>query len=186
MYKQITDDSLILSAKPATWQGATRPLYKQIVWENEYFKLGRVCSDNDCLLNSNKDLSTIEIGNNDYEDSLFINGWDGRESNTRWANSRKATLQLISEEYSGSIIIESLTLAEPQIMEIYIDELLVKRLPLSKDWKKQSIHLNETIPPGIHFITFKFSNLYVPDKILHNNDKRSLAAQFKLIKLEKK
>lgn len=181
--KQISDSSLILTAKSITSSGATKPLYKEIIWENEYFRLGRICKKNDCLLSSNRDLSLIQIGENDYEDSLFINGWDRREGNVKWANNSNASLKLISKDEKESIIIEALTLSEPQVMDIFVDEVYVGKIQITKTWKKQSLAFVQPLQPGIHIVSFKFSNLYTPDRILHNNDMRSLAAQFKLIKL---
>lgn len=184
--KDIPENGLVLLSKKNTKYIPPKVLMEKIIWQNEYFIFGTVCNIDSCLLNSSEDLSQINIGNNNFEDSLFINGWANTEDNTRWTIGKKASLRLVvkpDQNYS-KLILETLSLKEPQLLTLYIDGIKTGSQKVSTEWSKQTFMISDPLLPGIHNIKFVFSNVYKPSKELQSFDERDLAVRFKTIQLK--
>lgn len=181
----VPQDGLVLIHKRNKYVNTPRIILNDIIWENNFFELGRLCSSNDCLMNSKIYLSEIYFGKNSFEDSLLISGWSNPESGTRWAEGKTSSIRLfVKEDIKSKIIIEALTLMEPQKMEILIDNQLVGSLYLTKEFKEHEINFENPLTSGVHLIIFKFSNTYKPSLVSQSSDSRDLSANFKQIKLK--
>jgi len=183
---KVPNNSIVLIRKPYPFIIENKFILKNVIWENEYFKLGRFCNSNDCLIKSNVDLSNIQVGKSDYEDSLFLSGWSMKERNYRWAASLQANLRLVTKQdfYPKKLIIEALSLNTPQKISIYINEQLIGEQNLSKEWETYEFPLLYSLYPGVQNILFKFSHLYKPVNLGLNLDNRDLSVNFKKIALE--
>lgn len=182
----IKDDDIIIISRAINNQSSTRILLNQIIWENQYFKIGTTCVSDECLNKKNIDLSKIKIGNNNYEDSLLISGWGKNEGDTHWANEKESTLRLITKDsYPTNLVIEALSLGKQQEMTIYIDNKLIDSVSVGTEWKTYSLPINHLLNFGVHKIKFVYSKGYRPmDVIPGNLDGRILYVNFKEIKLE--
>jgi len=182
---KVPDSSLVLLSKDP-WIPAPNIIFKNIIWSNDYFRLGRICNSDECLLKSSKDLSQIEIGKNDYEDSLLVNGWNVNEGEMRWASEKESTLRLVTKgTYPTNLTIDVLSLDKPQEITAYIDDRLIGKIPIETKLKKYSLPINYFLSPGIHKIRFVYSHGYKPMDIVPGNvDSRILYVNFKRIALE--
>ena len=179
------ENSLVLIHKSTAYTNAPRIILKDIIWENDYFKIGRLCSKDSCLINSQEDLSTISFGQKSFEDSLLISGWSIKEPGSRWAEGKKSSLRfIVKDNIKSKIVIEALALKEPQTVDISINNQSIGSVSLSKEFKKYYIDLKNPLSRGVYFLSFSFSNTYKPSEIIKSGDNRDLAANFKQIGLE--
>lgn len=181
--KTVPDNSLVLLSKPNFYNSnPLKIMFNSVVWENEYYQLVRLCNSDKCLLSSKKDLSKVVIGSTAFEDSLFLSGWDIREGNSRWVNSKESAIRLKTEnDIPSHILIEALTLKKPQEVTVFIDKTYVGSINLDTVWKEYDISLNTPIYPGVHYITMKYSNSYRPVDLGINTDIRALYANYRKI-----
>jgi hypothetical protein len=135
---------------------------------------------------SNKQLSLIEIGNNDYEDSLMISGWYSTEGDMRWANEKESTLKLVTKDnYPTHLTFEALSFGKPEKMTVYIDDQLLGSVFIDKELKNYSLPINYFLNMGVHKIKFAYSHGYIPSSIIPGStDNRTLYVNFKKIALE--
>lgn len=184
--KGVPNNSLVLISKSTPWFISRKIIFNDIIWTNNYYTLGHICNTDDCLLQTAKNLSFINIGQNDYEDSLLINGWNISEAENRWANENESTLRLVTKDtYPTKLTVEALSLSKPQEMTVYLNEELLGKISIDKEWKIYSLPINYQLNPGVHKIKFIFSHGYRPmDVIPGNLDNRTLYVNFKEIKLE--
>ncbi len=182
--KKISDGDLIIISKTSRYTPQTKVLLSKKIWENSYFKIGKLCSSDLCLKNSQLDLSNITIGESKAEDTLLTRGWEPREVDHRWISSSEAKLKLITKEHTSKIIFTASSLSIPQQMTIFIDDEKIASIDLSVDWKTYTITLPKPLLPDMHLITLKFSNTYRPSEVLQSPDTRSLFADIKKIYLE--
>ena len=153
---KVPDNSLVLLSKLNPWLPPPKIILKDIIWNNEYFQLGHICNAEECLLQSNRDLSLIEIGKNDYEDSLLIFGFDIIEGEIRWANSKESRLRLVSKnDFISNLTIEAQTLKEPQNITIYIDGKEIGSLTIKEKWSINSLPINSFFGRGVHNISLR-------------------------------
>lgn len=182
----VPDNSLILLSKPNPWLPPPKIILKDTVWSNDYFQLGHICNSDKCLLKSTEDLSNIVVGKNDYEDSLFISGWEISEGESRWANSKETTMRLVVKDDNFSkLIIEASSLKEPQELTAYIDDIFIGKISVKTAWQNYSLPVDMGIVRGVHKIRFVFSQGYTPSSIIPGNlDNRILYVNFRKISLE--
>lgn len=179
-----SDNSFVLLSKESARQPSF--LIRSVVWENDFFALGKLCYSNDCLLHYTEDLSQVEMGTTTGEDSLLLSGWNAKEPNSRWVGGKKALLQLVTKTAGYSqLSFETLTLNEPQKVTVVIDGKVVGTVSIGKDWKNYTLPSSTTLSSGIHTIQLDFSHTYRPSDILGNQDTRDLSANFRSIRLEK-
>ena len=183
---KIPDYSLILLSNPTPWIKSPKVLFRKIIWSNAYYQLGRICNNDDCLISSNKKLSSIKIGKNDYEDSLLLSGWYSTEGEARWANEQVSTLRLVTKiSYPTNLTIEALSLSKPQEITVFLNDELLGKISVGTEWKSYSIHIGYSLNPGVHKIKFVYSHGYRPIDIIPGNlDNRTLYVNFKKIALE--
>lgn len=180
----LPDNSLILLSKPTLKYKAPKILITNIVWENEYYKLGKLCNSDTCLLESKKDLSIVEIGKSEYEDSLLTTGWSTKEPENRWSVGHESTLRLVAKkENYDKLVIEALTLNEPQELSVYINDQFIGKQRIKKTWALYEFNLNN-MNTGIINIKFVFTKVYKPIELGISQDARELSANFRMIKLE--
>lgn len=183
---KVPDNSLVLLSKPTPWYGPPKVLLKGIVWENEYYQLGRLCNSNECLLSREEDLFRVKMGESEFEDSLLISGWSVRESANRWANAKESTLRLVSRpsaEFS-SLILEAQTLKQPQSIKVTIDGKMVGKQEVGMEWGIYEFAMGEKATPGVNQILLEFSNIYRPIDVIDSSDTRELTVNFRGIRLE--
>lgn len=181
------NNSLVLISKPTPWFGARKIIFKDIVFNNDYYWIGHICNDDDCLIKSKYKLDNIKIGNNEFEDSLLINGWNiGEGGETRWANEKESTLRLVTKDtYPSNLSIEALSLSKPQEITVYLNDELLGKVLIDTEWKNYGLPIPYPLKPGVHRIKFIYSNGYRPvDVIPGNLDGRTLYVNFKKIALE--
>jgi hypothetical protein len=183
---KVPDNSLILSGKHSRWYYPPKRIITNIIWENEYYKIGRICNSDPCLKNRDVDLSSLVVGKSDWEDVFLLNGWSIREGDQRWANEKESTLRLVTKESSPtSLNVEALSLTEPQEMTVYINDKLLGTISIDTEWKNYSLPINYTAEPGVHKIKFIFKNGYKPSEVMAGNlDNRILFVNFRKIGLE--
>ena len=183
---KVPNDSLILISKPTPWFSARKIIFNDIIWSNNYYKLGHICNTDDCLMKSKYKLDEIIIGKNEFEDSLLINGWNIGEGENRWANEKESTLRLITKEnYPISLTVEALSLSKPQEMTVYLNEKLLGKILIGTEWKNYSLPINYPLNFGVHKLKFVYSQGFRPiDVIPGNLDGRTLYVNFKKISLE--
>ena len=182
---EIPEKSLVLVHKPAVYIYAPRIILKDIIWENNFFKIGRLCNSDSCLINSQEDLSSILFGQSSFEDSLLHSGWSIKEPGSRWAEGKQSSLRLVNKGGEKTrITIEALALKEPQIINISINGEFVGSFSLSTQFKSYSVNLTNPVHKGIHTILFNYSHTYKPSEISQTRDNRDLAVNFKQIRLE--
>lgn len=183
--KDIQDNSLVLLPKVIVGYEPQRILLKDIVWENEFYKLGRICRSDKCLVSYIGDLPKIKIGENEIEDTLFLKGWHPREGESRWANAKESSLRLVTKRANYTkIAVEVVALAEPQELSLYLDGDYLGNQKIRKDWQIYNFDLNKRIKPGVHKLVFKYSNLYTPFALGINQDRRELSVNFKRIEIQ--
>lgn len=183
---QIPDDSYVLITKSTPWRPASKILFNDIVWENEFYILGKLCNSDGCLFKRKENLSQIIFGKNDFEDSLLINGWNADKGETRWATEKESTLRLVTKDfYPTSLQVTALSLGKQQKITVYLDDKLLGTVSIGTEWKSYSIPIGYSLNPGVHKIKFVYSHGYRPmDIIPGNTDSRTLYVNFKKIALE--
>ena len=183
---KVPNNGLVLISKINSKLCSLKIIFKNIILNNDYFILGHICNSDDCLMKSKYKLDEIKIGNNEYEDSLLINGWNIGEGETRWANEKESTLRLVTKDiYPTNLTIEALSLGKPQEMTVYLDDQLLGEISVNTEWKIYNLPINYLLNPGVHRIKFAYSHGYRPmDVIPGNVDSRILYVNFKEIKLE--
>lgn len=182
----VPDNSLLLLSKATPWVRPSYIIFRDIIWSNDYFQLGHICNNDECLLRSEKNLSTILIGKNDYEDSLLTSGWEKIDGESRWANAKESTLRLVvKNNNSTKIIIEAMAFKEPEELTVYIDDVLIGKINAMANWESYSLPINLPLSVGVHRIKFVYSHGYRPTDLIPGNlDARTLYVNFKEIKLE--
>lgn len=182
---KVPDNSLVLNGKYSRWYYPPKRILKDIIWENEYFRIGRLCFSDECLVESNVDLTKIKVGENEFEDNLLLSGWSTKEGDFRWSNSLESTARLItrSDFNHSSLKIEARTLSEPQTLQLYIDDIYISEYKIKTDWKVYEFNLPYSLQPGVHHISLKYSNIYIPVKLGLSLDNRELSVAIKSISL---
>lgn len=173
--KNIPNNALALIAKQPLYYSPLSVDMKSVVWENEYYRLGRVCPEDECipLNNINNSISARK-------------GWGTQEAGHRWTTSKTASVQFTFRKGKARyLIMEALTLGQPQELEVYIDDELIARQNISTKWEKYKFELPELLFEGPHTLNFNVSHLYKPSEILKNGDTRELGIDVKSITLEK-
>lgn len=184
--KKIKDNDLILITKNPSRFNKVKYFLKTVIWENDYYILGRVCLSDNCLLNSNENFSELIPGKSEYEDSLFLSGWSNKEPENRWSNNKLSDIRLVSKknDYFTSLVFEVLTLVKPQVVTVYIDDKRIGSQILDTVWKQYQLFFNERLEIGVHRVAFKFSDIYQPNKYFTTEDNRYLTVNFREIKLK--
>lgn len=180
----IVENGLFLLSKSPTYYIPPRVLFKDVMWQNNYYVLGKLCMSDHCLLQRLEDLSAIHFGQSNYEDSLLISGWSVNEASSRWSNAKKAVLRLvIKNNQTARLKLEVLTLKQPQEMSVYLNDQFAGKFFLSTTWKDYSFDLKKQ-KSGVYKVTLIFSHLYQPSRLGISQDDRTLSASFKSIRIE--
>lgn len=180
----VSENNLVLIHKSNAYPHSLKILLNDIIWENDFFKIGRLCKSDKCLISTKEDLSKIIFGKTSFEDSLLISGWSAGEPESRWAEGKQSSLKLINNKEKTKIIIEALTLKEPQTVEVSIDDVLVGSFSPSLEFKMYSVALSSPLSQGLHTLVFTYSNTYKPSEIFGSADNRELSVNFKQIRLK--
>ncbi|OGK46873.1 hypothetical protein A3A93_06475 [Candidatus Roizmanbacteria bacterium RIFCSPLOWO2_01_FULL_38_12] len=181
---KVPDNKLVLFEKPVRWYPTINVLLREKVWKNEFYVLGRICNNQDCLLESNKDLTSIPFTREDFQDSLLIDGWSHKEDGHRWINAKEATMRLVvKNDPISKLHIEMLSLKDPQAMTLYVNEEKVDTVSIGTEWKEYisdiGLRQNEVIN-----IRLELSNLNNPAGLGLSADARDLAIDIRKISLE--
>lgn len=183
LLNKVPENSLILSGKYSRWYYPPKRVLKNIVWENEYYRIGRLCSSDACIRSVNADLSKMVIGSSDWENVLLLSGWSMREGDERWSDSLEPSMRLVKKTPATMISIETKALKEPQNMDLFVNDAHIASIQLSTDWKKYTFPITDG-HDGVYLIQFKFSKLYRPSDLKTSRDTRTLSAGFRRIILE--
>lgn len=181
--KKIRDGSLFLLSKTARFYQPPKILVNDIVWENEYYKLGRLCQSDQCLTVFKNELSAIIMGQNEYEDTLLIDGWHASEGDHRWTSGLTAKARLVSRKRYTRLIVEAHSLKTPQTIAVYLDGAFVGSREITTDWKRYQLNVKK-LSDGIHILNLKFSHIYKPSNIGISNDQREMSANFREIRFD--
>jgi len=181
----VPNKGLVLISKSTPWIKAPQLIFTEILWENEWYKLGRICNADECLIQEKQDLSNLILGESEFEDSLLISGWYGHENDGRWSNGLESTLRLASYRQSYRyLVIEAQALSEPESLTIEINDQEINTQSLTKGWGIYKFRLPSNFKPGVQQIKLKYSHVYQPSQILGNGDNRNLAIRFRQIYFE--
>lgn len=180
---KIKDSSLVLIALTPKHYYPIKILFDSIVWENSYYRLGRICNSDECLSKSNKDLSTVSFGKTEFDNSLLGRGWSLPEVDSRWVSSSEANIRLVNKTSTSKLIIKAHSLKTPQKIAISIDKKLISNIDISEDWRTYIVPIGN-ISSNTHLIGMKFSHGYRPSDVLGGSDTRVLYANFKEISLQ--
>ncbi|OGK46875.1 hypothetical protein A3A93_06485 [Candidatus Roizmanbacteria bacterium RIFCSPLOWO2_01_FULL_38_12] len=182
---RVPSGGLVMIAKPVRRFQPTNVLITEKVWGNEYYMLGRICNDKNCLLKSSEDLSKIEMGKSAYEDSLLIKGWSVKEGgDTRWSNNKVTTLRLVAGNNNvQSLALETFSLSNDQHIQVFVNEESVGKKMISLEWKELVFDLNRPAQNEVLHIKLVFDKLYNQAQMGISQDTRDLTANFKTIKL---
>lgn len=179
----VPDNKLVLISKAGPVI-PTKVLLRDIVWENEYYTLGRICNASYCLLANADKLSSVSFDGLGYEDSLLINGWSTKEKGARWISAKEATARLVAGNNSvDTFTIEALTLREPQRMSLYINNEFTGTREIKTEWDVYSFEIPQKQNEVLH-IKLTFEKMYNPATLGISRDTRDLAAQVKRITIE--
>lgn len=181
---QLPDGARILLPKLTHISISPKLLLSAIEWENPYYRIGIICSSQQCLRNSSTDLSSVTFGHSEFEDTLILDGWSSKEPEYRWSDSKESRLKLVTKKPADALIFSALSLAEPQEVTVTVENMIVAQLRLSTQPREYVITLPRRIEPDIHLVSFSFSNSYQPANILGTSDTRELSARFAHIRLE--
>lgn len=179
--ESVKDNDLFLISK--TEQNTRRAVLKNTLWDNSYYRIGRICYSDACLNNVMGDISEIIIGKNIFENILLDKGWDANEEDHRWIREKQASVRLFPKRQFNVIRIEAMTLKKPQEMEVFLDGDFLGKQTLKEQWDFYRFPAGQ-LTPGTHAITFKFSYLYSPSALGISADSRNLAANIRSIILE--
>lgn len=175
---------LVLVEKEFAGKRTERLILSDIVWENEYYKLGRICNDDSCLMKIVEDLSQIEIGQNRFEGSLLISGWSISEQTSRWTINKSATIRLVTKFSPSRLIVDVLTLKEPQEIKAYINNIYLGTQTVRSEWSSLEFPIDYYVSPGVQKIRFEFSKGYRPNEVIPGSlDSRNLFVNFREIEL---
>lgn len=182
--KEIPEGSLILVSKSAVLMYPPKIFLSKIVWENDYYRLGRLCNSDSCLSRSGRDLSRIVVDQSEYEDSLFLTGWHSREPGGRWSKSTQSTIRLFKHrKFFTSLVVEAHSIKEPQEMSVFVNGELVGKSSLSLDWTEYRFPL-PYLESDVVNIKFVLSHMYNQQKLGVSADTRDLGVHVRKISLE--
>jgi len=183
---KVPEGSLVLVSKVIRNFPSIKSFVNEIVWENEFYKIGKLCISDNCLISQKEDLSHITFGDSAFEDNLMLTGWDVNEGESRWANEKESTLRLITKgSYPTNLVIEALSLGKQQEMTIYIDNKLIDSVSIGTEWKTYNMPINYPLSFGVHKIKFIYTKGYRPMDIIPGNlDSRTLYVNFKEIRIK--
>jgi hypothetical protein len=156
---KVPENALVLSGKVSRWYYPPKIILNNIIWENEYYKIGRLCRTDKCIQSIPADVSSLVFGKNDWEDTLLVEGWSQKEGEERYSNSLHPTLRLVKKSPVSSIIIETKSLEEPQQMSVVVNGLPVGETIVSKEWTEYSFPILNA-EDGVFHIEFIFTALY--------------------------
>ncbi|MFH2085986.1 MAG: hypothetical protein ABII21_04350 [bacterium] len=178
----VPEDALILVSKEL-WYRPPKLLFEQVVWENGFYKLGRRCLSDDCLLKNSKQLQTIEFGKTQYDDTILIDGWSTPENDHRWANEKTASIWWVTEKNmtKTQLKITATSFIDGQTVRVFVNDELCRKLALSREWSEYTIELPK-VQLGKHLVSFEFDKVENPDAA--SGDKRELAVDFRRISFE--
>ncbi len=180
---KVPENSLVLIGKYSRWYYPPKRILSNIIWENEYYKIGRLCNRDECLKRVEEDLSSLIVGKNDWENVLLTNGWSVREGDERWTNSLMPSLRLVKKTPASKITIDAQSLVEQQTMRIFVNDKQVGEIQLTTKWAVYSFPI-ENSTDGIYRIKFNFDNLNSPDELELNTDTGSISAGFRSFTIE--
>jgi hypothetical protein len=166
---RIPDNSLSLVSKTTPWKKAPQVLLTNIIWENAWYKLGRICNSNACLLSQKEDLSKIIVGQSEHEDSMLTNGWFYPDSSARWSSGKTSWLRLLKRDNHRYLVLNIKAYKEPQELTLIVQDETIEIINVSEEWSQYKIAVPNNIGPGVKNIQFVYSYTY-QDPSLHNTN----------------
>lgn len=182
--KYITNATPVLLENDISAPYSPALLLTDIIWENEYYRLGRICQKTECLIETKEDLSVVDFVTSKTQDSLVGEGWHVREGGHRWIASSEAVLRLVTKGPSTKLILNASTPKQPQVMKVLVNNVPVGKLMLSTDPQEYILRTKGTTKIGVNEIRFLFSYGYSPVQVLGTTDDRTLYANFLKIALQ--
>ncbi len=179
----VPDNALILIEKPTAWYVPTKVVLKKVIWENEYYVLGRLCNNEECLIDKSFDLSQVNFSPSDYEDSILLIGWSTKESGHRWINNKIATFRLVADKPVSNLKMEALSLQKPQSLKVFVNDEFIEEVAIDTSWNEYDFYIGNHENEVVNF-QLEFSNLYNPNSLGISADPRDLAVDIKKISLE--
>lgn len=179
--KKIQDQDIVLISKVNRYASPAQLVTSQVLWENEYYRLSRVCVSDECLLHTKKDLHVIDFRKPVFTDSLLLKGWSQPEENHRWAMGKTFSLRLVNKKPASRLVFSATTLRTPQHMKVFIDGVFVGAVDLGVKWKTYTLAVD--MFSGLHTVRFESSRFYFPAEVLGGLDRRELSADFQYIEL---
>ncbi len=185
-HMSLYDNSLAVVYKNTTTTKSPKILFKKIIYENDFYRFGRICDSSECLLNATTDLSEVISNDNPYGDTLLLSGWSINEGGYRWTNSLNSTLRLVLKNSNPQyLLIEAQALKEPEVLTVVVNNTNVGEQAITTLPKEYRFRLDTVVSnSNIYEIEFYFSNLYKPSEVLPTLDNRDLAVKFIKVKLE--
>lgn len=176
----VSDGNLVLSPKSNPWVRYPSYAFAQVVWENDYYQLGRWC-DKNCLYIYPGEIHEVVFGQSSFEDSLLGLGWSNPERGGRWIEGKEASLLLRADHSVNRIIIEAQSLAEGTITKVYTDGKIIGEIELSSERKVHEIKLSLT--EGMHEIKLMSDRSASPRELGLGEDLRKLSVRVSKVSL---
>lgn len=181
--KPIPDNSLILITHDNRYYKSAQVVLKNIIWENAYYTLARICVSDKCLLESKIPLYSIDFQQGKYQDSLLFSGWSVREDGHRWTNADSADLRLVPQKQVSKLHITTRTLKDPQVMTVVVNDKKIRTVNLSTMWREYLFDIGPHKNEVLH-ISLVFANKYNPMELGISLDNRDLSADIREIELQ--
>lgn len=177
----IEEGNLVLAPKTNPWVRYPSYVFDKIIWENEYYQLGRWCGKS-CLGTYQGDLHEVIFGESSFEDSLTGLGWSNPERGGRWIEGQEASLMLRAKE-SGvtTLVIETQAIVPDMKMSVWVDNKLIGQSMISVE--RDSFEFRIFLTEGIHEITLKSDRTASPSELGLGADLRELSLRVSKVSL---
>lgn len=176
----VKDGNLVLMPKANPWIRYPSYAFDQVIWENEYYKMGRWC-DASCLATYPGDLSEVVLGESNFEDSVLGTGWSSPERGGRWIEGQEARVVLRADQRVNRILIEAQALAPKTLTKVYIEGKLVGDIEFSIE--REAHELKIFLTEGVHEVTLKSDRTASPSELGLGADLRKLSIRVSKISL---
>jgi hypothetical protein len=153
------------------------------IWENNYWRLGRLCFTDDCLLSLGKDFLKANFSIRG-DQVMLTEGWSKNEVGFRWIEGKTATLRFFNQKPIEYLQFTVQSLTPIQQLTILSNGREIIKTSLNETVQEKKLRFSQSLKPGVHYLVFQLDNTAQPSDVDPNSsDTRTLSAKFSQIKL---